>query len=101
MEYLREYFNSDEEFNDVLKAINDSNLDEDLFIYDKDKITKIIDLFTSIGVTNIYGIFMVNADLFGESYKYIESKVKGYDDEVELARLINEDAMNLSFINLY
>ena len=101
MEYLRKYFSSEEEFVDVLKAINDSNLDEDLFIYDKDKIIDIIELFKSIGVTNIYGIFMVNADLFGESYNYIESKVKGYRDSSELASLINEDAMNLSFINLY
>ncbi len=101
MEYLRDYFNSDEEFYDVLKAINKSNLEEEVFIFDKQKIVKILDLFKSIGITNIYGIFIVNADLFGEKYKYIESKIYSYKNRNELARLINEDAMNLSYIGLY
>ena len=101
MEYLKEYLSSNEEYNDVVHSIDEANIDDDVFIFDKDKTIKIIKLFKSVGINNIYGILMVNPDLFGESYKYIESKINSFKDKELLAELINEDAMNLSYINLY
>lgn len=101
MDYLKEYNITEEEIVDIKRSILENEMDENLFIYDYDKIKKILDLFISIGVTNLYGILVTNPLIFGESYEHIKEKVDSYQDKEKLRDLINEDAMNLSIINLY
>ena len=101
MDYLKKYGLTDKEIDDVKSKIEESNVDIDLFLYDENRIMRILDVFSSIGVTNIYGILMVNPDMFGENYSYIKQKVNQYNDKEKLAALLNEDAMNLSYLGLY
>ncbi len=99
--YLKKYNLDDEEIKDIEKAIDNSFAQKELFIYEPDKVTKILDLFVSIGVTNIYGIMIINPELFFENYNYIEKMINSYEDKESLAKLINEDANNLKLIDLY
>ena len=41
-------------------------------------IIKVLDLFISIGVTNIYGILLANPEMFGLNYEYIERELSEY-----------------------
>lgn len=101
MDYLKEYQISDDEIITIKENIEENNLNLDLFIYESEKIKKILDLFLSIGVTNLYDILITNPMLFGESLNYIENKINNYHDKIELKELLNEDAHNLRVINLY
>lgn len=101
MDYLKKYNLDDEQIKEIKESINNSNAPMDLFVYEEDKITKILDLFTSFGITNIYGIVIINPELFLEDYDDISSKINNYENKNELAELINEDANNLKLIGLY
>ena len=45
MDYLKEYNITEEEIVDIKRSILENEMDENLFIYDYDKIKKILDLF--------------------------------------------------------
>ncbi len=101
LSYLKKYNLSEEEIKEIENSIDNSYAQKELFIYEKEKVIEILDLFVSIGVTNIYGIMILNPELFFENYNFIKDMINSYDDKDTLAKLINEDANNLKLIGLY
>lgn len=100
MNYLRNYNLSDEQINNVEKAIKERGVNIDTFKYDPEKIISILDIFVSIGVKNIYGIITTNPSMFRDTVRSIKNRINKYSDKNELARLLNEDANNLSLVGL-
>ena len=100
MDYLKKYNLTDQQINDIRNVIIERNIDIDIFEYNEEEIMRILDLFTSIGVNNIYGIMTENPDLFRDTCLSIEKRINNYADKEELARLLNEDAENLRLIGM-
>jgi len=100
MNYLKRYGINDEQINRIIKAINDSDVNIDIFEYEEEYVIDILNLFVDLGVTNLYEIIVTKPSIFCESYEYIKSKIDSYGDKVKLARLLNEDAYNLELIGL-
>ena len=99
MEYLKNYNLSDEQINDLYKILEEQDV-IDTFKYEVEKVTSILDLFTSIGVRNIYDIIVSNPLMFLDTVSSIKSRIDKFDDTNELARLLNEDSTNLSLVGL-
>ncbi len=100
MDYLKKYNLTDDEIEDIKYIISERNLDMDVFEFDPELITSILDLFVSIGVTNIYGIMTTRPSLFFDDFDSIKKSLDKYENKNELARLINEDAENLRLVGL-
>ena len=100
MNYLKNYNLSDEQINNIEKLIKERGQNIDTFKYDPEKITSIIDLFVSIGVSNIYGIITTNPSMFRDTVRSVKNRINKYGDKNELAKLLNEDANNLSLVGL-
>ena len=100
MNYLKKYNLSDEQINSIEKIIIDRGLNIDFFKYDSEEIMSILDLFVAIGVRNIYGIIVENPSMFRDTVSSIKKRIEKYNDKNELARLLNEDASNLSLIGI-
>ena len=100
MNYLKDYNISDDQIKNIEQAIKNQNLNIDIFKYDPEEITSIIDLFVNIGVTNIYGIIITNPSIFRDTVSSIKKRIDECVDKNELARLLNEDPNNLSLIGL-
>ena len=101
MNYLKEYNISDEEIENIKKVLDKAEVSIDIFLYNEEKVRSILDLFKNIGVTNLYDIIITNPYMFCDTVRSIESKINGYKDKNELARLLNEDPYNLEIIHLY
>lgn len=100
MDYLKDYNISDDELDNIRRVLGEAEVNIDMFLYNKEKIKSILDLFKNIGVTNFYGIIVTDPYMFYDTVKGIASKINGYRDKGELARLINEDPKNLDIIHL-
>ena len=100
MNYLKNYNLSDEQINNIEKLIKERGQNIDTFKYDPEKITSILDLFISMGVTNIYGIITTSPSMFRDTVRSVKNRINKYEDKNELARLLNEDANNLSLVGL-
>ena len=100
MDYLKNYNLSDEQINNIEKLIKERGQNIDTFKYDPEKIISILDLFISMGVTNIYGIITANPSMFRDTVRSIKNRINKFGDKNELARLLNEDANNLSLVGL-
>ncbi len=100
MNYLKKYNLSMEQIKDIEKTILDNNIDIDMFIYDSDKIEEILDLFVSIGVINLYNIIITHPAMFCDTVSSIKRRIDKYEDKSKLAKLLNEDALNLGLIEL-
>jgi len=100
MNYLKNYNLLEEQINNFEKLIKERGLNIDTFKYDPEKIVSILDLFVSIGVTNIYGIITTNPSMFRDTVSSIKNRINKYENKDELARLLNEDGNNLSLIGL-
>ena len=100
MNYLKNYNLSDEQINNIEKLIKERGQNIDTFKYDPEKITSIIDLFVSIGVSIIYGIITTNPSMFRDTVRSVKNRINKYGDKNELAKLLNEDANNLSLVGL-
>ncbi len=100
MNYLKNYNLSDEQINNIEKLIKERGQNIDTFKYDPEKITSILDLFVSIGVSNIYGIITTNPSMFRDTVRSVKNRINKYGDKNELAKLLNEDANNLSLVGL-
>lgn len=100
MSYLKEYNITDEEIENIKKVLEAAEVNIDIFLYNKEKIKTILDLFRNIGVTNLYEVIITNPYMFYDTIRSIETKINGYKDKYELARLINEDPNNLEIIHL-
>ena len=100
MNYLKNYNLSDDQINDIERVIKEKGNNIDTFKYDSEKIISILDLFVSVGVTNIYNIIITNPSMFRDTIRSIQNRINKYEDKSELARLLNEDATNLEIIGL-
>lgn len=100
MNYLKDYGITDEEIKNIEKVLEVAEVNIDIFLYNDEKVKKILDLFKNIGVKNIYDIIITNPYMFYDTIKSIETKINGYNDKNELARLLNEDPNNLDIIHL-
>ena len=100
MNYLEKYNLNNEQIEKVKEKIMDNDINLDIFIYDSDKIENILDIFESIGVTNIYGILLTNPSMFCDTISSIKNKIDKYENKEELANLINTNPLNLRVIGL-
>ena len=100
MNYLKKYNISDEEIENIKDVVEEKDVNIDIFKYDEEKITDILDLFVSIGVTNLYNIIITNPSMFCDTISSIKRRIDKYENKKELARLLNEDALNLNLIGL-
>lgn len=100
MDYLKEYGITDEQIKNIEKILDVAEVNIDIFLYNEEKVKDILDLFKNIGVKNFYEIIITNPYMFYDTVKSIETKIKGYRDKEELARLINLDPTNLEIIHL-
>lgn len=100
MNYLKEYNITDQQINDIEKVLKERNINIDLFIYDPEKITSILNLFVEIGVTNLYDIIITSPSMFCDTIKSIKLRIDSYENKDELAKLLNEDAVNLFLVDL-
>ena len=100
MDYLKNYNMSDEQIKNVEKLLIERGQNIDTFKYDPEKIISILNLFVSIGVTNIYQIIMTSPLMFRDTVNSIKNRINKYNDKSELARLLNEDANYLSLVGL-
>ena len=100
MNYLKDYGISDEEIENINKILDVAEVNVDIFLYNQEKVKSILDLFKNIGVSNFYEIIITNPYMFYDTVTSIATKINGYRDKHELARLINEDPSNLDIIHL-
>ena len=100
MNYLKNYNLSDKQINNIENVIKERGINIDIFKYDPEKIISILDLFVSIGVSNIYGIITTNPSMFRDTVRSIRNRINKYSNINELARLLNEDANNLNLVGL-
>ncbi len=100
MDYLKKYGISDDDINNLEKLIIERGQNLDTFKYDPEVIINILDLFVSIGVTNIYGIMTTNPSIFRDTFSSIKRKIDSYENKSELAMLLNDDPENLNLIGL-
>jgi len=100
MNYLKKYDITDEQIQNIENVLLKENIDIDLFIFNSDKIEKILNLFLTIGVNNLYDVIITAPDMFCDTISSIEARINKYEDKEELANLINEDANNLILVDL-
>ncbi len=100
MNYLTKYNISSEEIDNIKRVLEVSDVNMDIFMYEEDKITKILDMFYEMGVNNIYDIIIYNPYMFYDTVSSIKNKIDSFQDKGELAKLINDDVSNLELIDL-
>ena len=100
MNYLKEYNITEEEIENIKKILDTAEVNIDIFLYNEEKVKSILDLFKNIGVNNLYEIIITNPYMFYDTVRSIATKINGFKDKNELARLINEDPNNLDIIHL-
>lgn len=100
MNYLTKYNISSEEIENIKRVLEVSDVNMDIFVYEEDKITRILDLFYEMGVNNIYDIIIYNPYMFYDTVSSIKDKIDSYQDKGELVKLINDDVSNLELIDL-
>ncbi len=100
MNYLKDYNITDEEIDNIKKILEAAEVNLDIFLYNEEKVKTILNLFKNIGVRNLYEVIITNPYMFYDTVRSIETKINGYKDKFELARLINEDPNNLDIIHL-
>ncbi len=100
MNYLKEYGITDEQIKNIEKILEVAEVNIDIFLYNEEKVKEILNLFKNIGVNNFYDIIITNPYMFYDTVRSIATKINGYRDKNELARLINEDPNNLEIIHL-
>lgn len=100
MNYLKNYSITDEQIKNIERILIERKVNVDLFVYDPEKIIAILNLFTELGVTNLYDIIITSPSMFCDTIKSIKVRIDNYGDKAELARLLNEDAANLFLADL-
>ena len=71
MNYLKSYNLSDEQIKSIEDAIKEHDVNIDIFKYDPEKVVEILNLFLSIGVTNLYNIII---EIINSSAIYVSMK---------------------------
>ena len=100
MNYLKEYNITDEQIKNIEQVLKEAEVNIDIFLFNEEKVRNILDIFKNIGVTNLYDIIITNPYMFYDTVSSIASKINGYKDKAELARLLNEDPNNLDIVHL-
>lgn len=98
MNYLKDYNISLEQINYLKENLD--NKQKDNFIYNNDKIKKILNLFLDLGVTNLYNIIITSPNMFFDTIDSIKKRINNYENKEEIKKLLNEDALNLHLIGL-
>lgn len=100
MNYLVTYGITEEQIEIIKKVLEEADVDEDIFKYSPEKVCKILDLFTSIGVKDMFSVIVTGPYMFYDTVSSIKVRIDSYGNSEELARLINEDPYNLSLVDL-
>ena len=100
MDYLKNYGITDDDIKYMEHLFENAGSVLNTLKYEPERVTRILNLFTSIGVNNIYGLLIERPTMICGSEKIIAKKIGAYEDKEELARLLNEDSFNLSLIGL-
>ena len=100
MNYLKTYNITDEQILHIEKVLKENDVSLDTFKYDPEEIMAILNLFTAIGVTNIYNLIIASPTMFCDTVKSIQRRIDKYGNKTLLAKLLNEDANNLKLIGL-
>ncbi len=100
MEYLKDYNINEEQIKNIIDVLEENEINVDIFMYDPKKIISILELFKDYGITNYYEIITTSPTIFCDTIKSIEERLNKYENKNELARLINENASNLSLVGL-
>ena len=70
MNYLKEYNIKEEEIINIEKVLDAAEVNIDIFLYNEDKVKRILDLFKNIGVKNLYEVIITNPYMFYDTVKY-------------------------------
>ena len=100
MNYLTKYNITLDEIENIKRILEVAEVNIDIFEFDEEKVTKILDLFHDIGVNNLYEIIITNPYMFYDTVDSIKRKIDDYPNKSELARLLNSDPTNLELIDL-
>jgi len=97
MEYLKEIGFSDTMINNIILK-NDQESLENLDLY-ASNVIKVVNYFKSIGIDDIYGLFLYRSYIFIEEVDYIKSLFKDCSIN-NIVEMINEDQVNFELIGL-
>ncbi len=100
MKFLEKYGITEEQIQTIRETLKNSNINEELFIYNPEKICEILDIFKEIGVTNLFDVIVTSPYMFLDTVKSIKYRIDCYGDDKKLGELINEDPYNLDLANL-
>ncbi len=100
LDYLKNYNLSDNQIGSIREYLLEGDYNINVFEYEPENTCKILDLFVSIGVTNLYYIILANPSIFCVDVSEVERRLNRFDDKQELARLLNEDPSNLALVGL-
>ena len=100
MNYLKNYNINDEQILNIKRVLEEREINIDIFKYDPEAIIQILNLFISIGVNDLYNLIIESPSMFCDTVESIKRRIDKYEDKEKLARLLNEDASNLSLIDL-
>ena len=100
LDYLDKYNLTSEQIKDIEQALIERGENIEHYQYNPEIIMETLDLFADIGVTNIYGIMMIPSSIFHSTMRSLKNRINSYGNKEQLAKLLNEDAENLSLIGL-
>lgn len=97
MEYLKIFNLTDEDIKDITNSIDEMDINE--ISMKEEKVIEILKYFISIGITNIKDIIIYKTYLLYDDIETIKDKFNKYSN-INIIKLINEDAVNLELIGL-
>lgn len=97
MEYLKIFNLTDKDIEDITNSIDEMDINE--ISMKEEKVTEILKYFISMGITNIKDIIIYKTYLLYDDIETIKEKFNKYSN-INIIKLINEDAVNLELIGL-
>lgn len=97
MEYLKIFNLTDEDIKDITNSIDEMDINE--ISMKEEKVIEILKYFISMGITNIKDIIIYKTYLLYDDIETIKDKFNKYSN-INIIKLINEDAVNLELIGL-
>ena len=100
MKYLEKYGISEEQIETIREVLKNANINEELYIYNPEKICEILDIFKGIGVNDLFSIIVTSPYMFLDTISSIKYRIECYGDDKKLGELLNEDPYNLELVDL-
>lgn len=100
MSFLEKYGITEEQIQTIREVLKNANINEELFIYNPEKICDILDIFKGLGVTNLFNIITTSPHMFLDTISSIRYRINCYGDDKKLGELLNEDPYNLDLVDL-